>query len=73
MRLSDLVTDALRQALDRAERKQSPSAEPVRLITFTGGEPNPRIDFNSNASLLEALDDELRDPSTGRPDIEKLR
>jgi len=71
-RLSDVVNDALLEALERtgtakAERK------PYRVTPLKGDGPQPGVDLCDNRSVMDAMDDELRDPDTGRPDLNRLK
>jgi hypothetical protein len=70
--LADVVNDALSEKLGREERPPS-IAKPFQVVTFGEGGLQPGIDLNSNADLQDALDEELRDPVTGKLDLNRLR
>jgi hypothetical protein len=70
--LAEVVNAALSEKLGREERPAE-IIKPFRMITFGEGGARPGIDLNSNASLFDAMDDELRDPATGEFDLDRLR
>ena len=71
-RLADVVNDALLEKLAR-ESGATSVVEPFRLVTFGGGGVKPGVDLNSNASVQEMMDEEFRDPVTGKFDLNKLK
>lgn len=71
-KLADVVNDALAEKLGR-EEQSAPTMKPFRITPYGGGGPQPGIDLSSNASIQDALDDEARDPQTGKIDFNKLR
>lgn len=71
-RLADIVNDALSEKLGR-EEQSTPKAKPFRIVPYGSGGPLPGIDLSSNASIQDALDEEARDPQTGKIDFDKLR
>ena len=51
-----VIEDALRESL--ARRRQQVGRFPVQLPTFKGTGTMPGVDLDSNASLLELMDEE---------------
>jgi hypothetical protein len=71
-RLADVVNDALLEKLGRESGLKS-AAAPIRLVTFGGGGVKPGVDLSSNASVQEIMDEEVRDPVTGKFDLNRLK
>jgi hypothetical protein len=72
-RLADVVNDALSEKLSREEKlSANRRAETYRVVPFSSA-PMPGIDFDSNASIQDALDEELRDPATGGFDLTRMK
>jgi hypothetical protein len=62
--LAAVIEDALRESL--ARRRAQPERVPVKLPSFRGGGLMPGVDLDSNAALLELMDqDSLRDVKEG--------
>lgn len=55
--LTQLIEDALREALGRA-RRRAPEEEPFRVLTFRGTGLRPGLDLDHMADLLDVLDAE---------------
>lgn len=72
-RLSDLVNDALREALERNARLLREESPPYRAITFGEGGALDGVDFSDNGSLEELSHDDARDESTDWVNFSKLR
>lgn len=72
-RLSDLVNDALREALERDARLVREEIPPYQAITFGEGGACEGVDFNDNGSLEELSYDEASDDSTDLHNFSKLR
>jgi len=53
--LTRLIEDALRETL--ARRQARPERRRVRLRTFKGGGLQPGVDLDSNAALLDLMED----------------
>ena len=53
--LTQLIEDALREALARRDR--TAEREPVRLRTFKGAGVRPGVNLDSNAALLDLMDE----------------
>lgn len=51
-----VIEDALRESL--ARRRQQADRFPVRLPTFSGTGTMPGVDLDSNATLLELMEEE---------------
>ncbi len=51
--VSEVISDSLR---DSFLRRQGGSREPFRVHPFRGGEPQPAVDLDDNAALLELMD-----------------
>lgn len=71
-RLADVVNDALQESLGRVEQP-SGMQEEYQMATYGRGGVRPGIDLSDNASVQDALDEEARDPNTGRLNLDKLR
>lgn len=52
--LTAIIEDALRQML--ARRQQIAQRPPVKLITVTGNGPQPGVDLDDSAALLELME-----------------
>lgn len=52
--LTALIEDALREVL--ARRKQTPKAEPVRLLRHGSGGLRPGVNLDDNAALRDLMD-----------------
>ena len=63
-RLDDVVNDALAELLTRYEHDSAGSG-PVELPVFRGSGLRPGVDLNSNASLLEAMEEDEPTPDRG--------
>jgi hypothetical protein len=61
VKLADVVNDALTAMLNAGTARGEPS-EPYQMGTFKGTGPAPGIDFSSNASIQDALDEDYRLP-----------
>ena len=70
-RLSDLVNDALREALERNASSVREESPPYQAITFGEGGPCANVDFSDNGSVQEVLDDDARDTSNNQLDFSK--
>ncbi len=56
--LTRVLEDALRESLARsADRADPDRGEPFELPTFGGNGPQPGVDLDSSASLLELMDE----------------
>lgn len=62
-RLDDVVNDALAELLARHEHAAA-GAGAVELPVFRGSGLRPGVDLRSNASLLDAMEDD--EPTSGR-------
>ena len=51
-----VIEDALRESL--ARRRQQTARSPVQLPTFSGTGTMPGVDLDSNATLLELMEEE---------------
>lgn len=58
--LTAVVEDALRESI--ARRKRPHSRKPVELPTFRGGGPQPGVDLDDSAALLDLMEE-----SSGAP------
>ena len=72
-RLADVVNDALSEKLSRAEQPRTAGhTTPYRVVPFNSA-PMPGIDFDSNSSIQDALDEEFRNPVTGSFDLNRMK
>ena len=72
-RLVDVVNDSLRETLERAGQRTNVSREPYQTLTYGSGGAKRGIDFDDNASVLDTMDQEHRDPHSGGFDLDKLK
>lgn len=66
-----VIEDALRESLER--RAATPKKRVVRIPTFPGGSVRPGVDLNSNAALLELMEEERYDEIRKHFDADVLR
>jgi hypothetical protein len=52
--LTDVISDALREAVARSSRPERP--EPFRMITFAGNGVQPGVDLSDSAALLDLME-----------------
>ena len=71
-RLSDVVNDALVEALARTDRVAERS-KPYRVLTCGHPGQTPEFDVSDNGALYDLDLEEARDPKTGQINYEKLR
>lgn len=56
---NSVMEDALRELLTRHERGERATDEPIDLVTFAGDGLMPGVRIDSNAALLDLMDEDV--------------